>query len=135
MTTQHIERPLRTMLAPAVVLFVGAVLACGDTGLQRDAEVSDTELQSRVQAQLAREAPEQRGQVQVSSRGGVVTVTGSVASQDEAERIADIIDEVDGVDEVRNQLQVAGARTPSVAAPPPGQSPGGMPGQEGRDPR
>lgn len=107
--------------APSGFVAVALLLCVGCDA--PESRVSDTELASRVQSELSREQGANALGIQVKSHDGVVTLRGDVANEDVAEELKDAAKGVDGVEEVRDELQVgmAGGSPPPVGSPPPGE--------------
>lgn len=98
----------------ATVLGVAAALAAASCA-REDAMTDDLELAAEVREELASEGLST--QVSVTALDGVVTLSGRVANDADRRRAESATREIDGVDDVRNRLEVG--LTPPVAAPPP----------------
>jgi osmotically-inducible protein OsmY len=48
--------------------------------------------------------------VQISTDGGIVTLTGQVVSLDDQEKVVDAVSQIVGASNIRNQLQIAGEK-------------------------
>jgi osmotically-inducible protein OsmY len=73
---------------------------------EREAQTDDSKITTRVKAKLADEAPAGLGTIGVETNGGVVQLTGVVASAAMKERAAEIVRGVTGVRDVVNNLNV-----------------------------
>ena len=96
-------------LAGALVLPVAGYAADNDTErLSPKAYLSDTMITSRVKAKLAEEKLASAVQIQVDTDNrGVVTLSGTAKTQEEADKAASIARNVEGVAAVENNIKVA----------------------------
>jgi len=88
--------------------------------------MSDAEIETRVRTELAEARPNEFQSIDVSSRDGIVTLSGPVRSEEAGEQLKDAAEEVDGVEEVRLHLQIVRVDSPDVpgtATPPVGSPP------------
>jgi osmotically-inducible protein OsmY len=83
----------------------------------REEQVADQVLEARVRSELGRVVSDP-GAVEVTSRGGVVTLGGRIP-HDEAARLLAQVSAVRGVSEVVNRLEVADAGGAGGAGSPP----------------
>jgi hypothetical protein len=91
----------------------------------------DQALEQRIRETLRATIPPQAAaSIQVTASNGRVTIRGNVPGEAERERVEDLIQQMPGVREVENQLQVqpqgapggqppGGAQPPDLGAPPP----------------
>jgi len=77
---------------------------------------SDATTLASVKAALALHRDLSRRPISVRARGGVVTLTGEVASSDEKQEVEDLVSSVDGVDDVENLVSVS----PDLSSDEPG---------------
>ena len=108
---------LRSMRSATRVVCIAGLLSlssgCGG-GL------SDEQIVAEIDRQLVNSPMLGGADIDVSSRGGVVTLSGVVASEEQRARAESLASGVEGVDSVESQLEVASvAPAPDVAAPPP----------------
>jgi len=96
-------------LAGALVLPVAGYAADNDSDrLSAKAYLSDTMITSRVKAKLAEEKLASAVQIQVDTDNrGVVTLSGTAKTQEEADKAASIARNVEGVAAVENNIKVA----------------------------
>src|SRR5471032_1613731 len=96
-------------LAGALVLPVTGYTADNDSdSLSPKAFLSDSMITSKVKAKLAEEKLASAVQIQVvTDNRGVVTLSGTANTQDEADRAASIARNVEGVAAVENNIKVA----------------------------
>jgi osmotically-inducible protein OsmY len=87
----------------------------------------DAEVTRQIREALAREASlsETAQQVEVTTAGGVVTLSGSVASAQEKAQVESIAQQKAGTNRVESKLQIgtAGGAQPPAEQPPAGPSP------------
>lgn len=103
------------------------------TGLM--GEVNDGEITTKLNAQLARDERLGAMDIDVDTERGIVTLAGSAASAAAKERAGDIARGIEGVREVRNELQVSDRTAGSDAPTAPDTSAmgatGSSPAKEG----
>ena len=81
---------------------------------------ADGEIAVKVDQEIENSPVLGGAQIDVAARDGVVTLSGVVASEEQALRAEKLAWSVEGVDGVESRLVVSGpAETPPVAAPPP----------------
>jgi osmotically-inducible protein OsmY len=83
---------------------------------------SDEQIVAEIDRQLVNSPMLGGAEIDVSSRGGVVTLSGVVASEEQRAHAESLASGVEGVDSVESQLEVASVAPvppPDVAAPPP----------------
>ena len=105
---------MRRFAAFGIVAATLLVLAC---------DPSDDTVTSAVKSRLAEDAALKPSQVNVASKGGVVTLTGNVASQADKEQAVQIARGATGVSDVVDNLRVQDAATTSGAAASAGAEP------------
>ena len=91
------------------VLILAASLVCAGAG-PATATVSDAWITAKTKIALLTSKDVHASNVNVDTVNGVVTLHGTVESADEKARAAEEARKIDGVKEVRNLLQVVGAR-------------------------
>jgi hyperosmotically inducible protein len=97
------------ILAVCVLAAVGAVTGCSSTPSQRGTGevVSDSALTARVKTAIARDTTIGNAMnVNVNTFRGVVQLAGFVESEEAARRAAEVARNVEGVQSVKNDLQV-----------------------------
>jgi len=77
------------------------------------AAVSDATITTKVKAKFASDKQVSATNIHVDTDNGVVKLTGTAKSQDEAMKAADIAKSTDGVASVDNEIQVSSAGTTS----------------------
>ena len=95
-------------LAAALVLtglLAGPIAACS-SGSTTGEYIDDTTVSTRVRAQLVTDKDLNVTQIDVETFKGVVSLSGFVDSQAAKERANKLVSGVEGVKEVRNNLQV-----------------------------
>ena len=90
-------------------------LTTAGCGPREDTLTEDLELAAEVRNELQAENLDER--VAVTTRDGVVTLSGQVASAADRMRAEATAARVDGVEEIQNRLEVR--MPPPVGAPPP----------------
>jgi hyperosmotically inducible periplasmic protein len=103
-------RPVATALL-AFSLLAGAGCTTSDTGAQRTAGqvIDDATLTARVKTAIARDAGLRALAINVDTDRGVVHLKGTVSSSDQATRVIDAAQRVEGVRRVVNELEVRSA--------------------------
>ena len=92
---------VRRALAATVTIACALLLSMPDV---QAADAQDRKLRSEVQAILG--AVDGLAKVRAAAEAGVVTLSGEVAAQDDAERAAEMVKAVDGVVAVNDRIQV-----------------------------
>jgi hypothetical protein len=87
------------------------------------AQANDAQVVSQVQSKLYSDPTVQSKQITVQAKDGVVTLSGSVASDAERAAAASQAASVDGVKTVVNNLTVAAPQTAEDTTPPPAPAP------------
>jgi len=106
---------IATMLLMAALLggcAAGTMMGAGQGGRAEDGRSyeearADNLLAAAVNRALVRDKSVNAGDIRVSVRDSVVTLAGTVASDDRAEHIADMVRQIDGVKGVVNNLRVS----------------------------
>ena len=93
-----------TAMSVAMISLVGCV-APGTPGYPATS-VDDANVTAQVRTALVNEAMFKVNQVRVETVNGVVTLTGTVQSRPEADRVVEMTKTVQGVKEIRNSLDV-----------------------------
>ena len=73
---------------------------------KRTGEETDEQIKAEVEQVLTDDSWLDASNIQVSVQGGVVTLTGTVDSRDSKRLAEDLVDEVSGVKDVQNNLQI-----------------------------
>lgn len=81
--------------------FLSATLLCSSLVYANTTQISDTDLVSNIQSQFAADKMTSDLHVQVSSRDGIVTLTGKVNTDAEADKLIQIADSTPGVSDVK----------------------------------
>jgi hyperosmotically inducible protein len=71
--------------------------------------VSDATITTKIKAEMAKERGVSASHIKVDTDNGVVKLSGTARSRDEADRAAAIAKETKGVVSVRNDIQIAAA--------------------------
>jgi hypothetical protein len=100
------------MRTAACAIFLFALLACGS-------ERSDETITAEISQQLANSPVLGGTQLDVTSRGGVVTLSGVVSNQEQRARAESLAWGVEGVESVESRIEISSSAPPAVAAPPP----------------
>jgi hyperosmotically inducible periplasmic protein len=91
----------------ALVIWVAALAGCQTTSEQTAAQsMRDASVSAAVQMKLTGDRTSNFARVDVESQGGIVHLTGVVPSPEEKSRAEELAGQVDGVQAVRNSLQV-----------------------------
>ncbi len=103
---------MRLSIRPATLLVVLALatpplVACGG-GRPIARTVDDSAITAGVKAALMNDPQVNATQIDVSTAGGVVTISGAVKSDAEAQRAVQLARGVSGVRDVQSQLKVGG---------------------------
>lgn len=114
--------------APAAVATTGDRPAEPATAANSGEPVSDDQLTARVQSGFYRDDDLRRSSIDVAAASGVVTLKGTVASEDRRRQALSVARQVPGVTDVRDELQV----DPTVP-PLPGGDPGARAAGEASD--
>lgn len=91
-------------MSVAVISLVGCV-APGTPGYPATS-VDDANVTAQIRTALVNEAMFKVNQVRIETVNGVVTLTGTVQSRPEADRVVEMTKTVQGVREIRNNLDV-----------------------------
>ena len=95
------KRTSLLIAAASAILATGSALAAGS-----DQPVTDTAITTGVKAELAKDTSTSATAVHVTTKNGVVSLTGTVKSQAEKEKAEKDARAVKGVQSVDNQLEV-----------------------------
>ena len=88
------------------------------------AVMKDSVLTTKAKAELLRNEQTKDSTIHVSTHRGVVTLTGEVDSKEKAEQAREVVAQVDGVKNIRNELIYPGsAAEPAPSAPPVSSAP------------
>jgi hyperosmotically inducible periplasmic protein len=86
--------------------------------------VKDSVLTTKAKAQLMSNEETKDSTIHVSTHRGVVTLTGEVDSKEKAEQAQEVVAQIDGVKNIRNELIYPGsAAGPAPSAPPVSSAP------------
>lgn len=83
------------------------------------AELGDSMLTAKAKTALLRNEGTKHSTIHVSTESGVVTLSGAVNSKERAEQALEVVAQINGVENIRNDLTYPG----SAAAPEPSSSP------------
>jgi len=83
-----------------------ALLGCANAGEKTGAYVDDSWITSKVKSQMLADKTVKGTNITVNTTKGVVTLSGTAASQEESHKAAEIARNVQGVKEVENQIHV-----------------------------
>lgn len=114
----------RRMQSAALVVCVAALLS-GACGTAR----SDETIAGEIDQQLANSPVLGGAEIDVTARGGIVTLSGVVSSEEQRAHAESLARGVEGVESVESRLEVASAPSaapPAVVAPPPERPEPGM---------
>jgi hyperosmotically inducible protein len=95
------------LTAVPVVSFVGCSSMTGQTAGQY---VDDRTISSRVKAKLVADKASNLTRVDVDTTNRVVSLNGIVQSREQKNRAEQLVMQVDGVRDVKNNLQIQGSR-------------------------
>jgi osmotically-inducible protein OsmY len=109
------ETHMKKFLTSATLVLALCLTGCIDNDPYGAAE-SEATITARVQQELADEGVP--GNIQVTSRANLVTLTGTVPDQDAKEKAEDVAHDVDGVDRVMNNLRTTMAGDAPAASGP-----------------
>jgi osmotically-inducible protein OsmY len=84
--------------------------AAGQMGATTPATAEDAQLQARLEASLSQSEELSDVDINADVRGGVAHLEGEVATDTLRQKAEELAREVDGIDEVRNEIRVAGGR-------------------------
>jgi BON domain len=115
---------MRRFAAPGIMAATFFLLAC---------DPSDDTVTASVKTRLAENATLKASQVEVATESGVVTLTGTVASQSEKDQAVQIAHGATGVTYVVDQLKVQDATTTGGATAPAATASGSAPAAESGD--
>lgn len=96
------------MLFPVVLVLTAAGIAAAD-----DRVVDDSSISARVQQKIESDGRFEGPKIRVETRDGEVTLKGTVASQADVRRAAELAGYVDGVKRVDNRLKTVKSYTSS----------------------
>jgi osmotically-inducible protein OsmY len=100
MTIEHVRNWL--ILTVLIALLGG----CANAGEKTGAYVDDSGLASKVKSQMLADETVEGTNITVNTTKGVVTLSGTAASQEESHRAEEIARNVQGVKEVENHIRV-----------------------------
>lgn len=101
--SQARTKATRRIAAAGAIALAFCFAACTDTDQYGATETNDTGLTARVKQKLSDENVP--GDIQVSARAGLVTLSGTVPDQTAKEKAENVTTGVDGVDRVMNNLR------------------------------
>lgn len=108
---------LRYGLGPAMAVLLVAASACGRQEPTDRAAMTDADITAAVQAKFFEESAVKGSDIDVAADNGVVTLSGSVPTDDVRSKAEQIARDVDGVDTVQNRIGVV-AMAEGVAGRP-----------------
>lgn len=97
-------RNIRSLLILFAVLF--AVAACSSLNQVTPSELDDEAMEADIRASIAKVVPSQTFDIGVSVDDGAVTLTGTVDSTTERQKIVNAAADVEGVRRIINNIQV-----------------------------
>jgi hypothetical protein len=115
----------QTLRAGAMVALAGCLWI--PAGLAQNAPASDGDLQASVAAALSNDAALKGQQVQAFTSQGVVTLKGSVQTEQQRQEAETVAANVAGVAGIQDNIVVADGNTTLPPPPPQGQEPATMP--------
>lgn len=95
---------IATAMVSAMITLVGCV-APGSPGYP-GTSVDDANVSAQIRTALMNEAVFKVNQIRIETVNGVVTLTGTVQSRPEADRVVEMTKTIQGVREIRNGLDV-----------------------------
>lgn len=95
---------IATGMASAMITLVGCV-APGTPGYPATS-VDDANVSAQIRTALMNEAIFKVNQIRIETVNGVVTLTGTVQSRPEADRVVEMTKTIQGVREIRNGLDI-----------------------------
>jgi len=93
-------------LAPLVVLVVFGLVACGSMNRATPKQWDDTAIKADVKGKIAEVYPGKTFDIGVSVDHQIVTLTGTVDTAEQSQRIGEAANSVNGVKRVINNIQV-----------------------------
>ena len=104
---RHVQY-LRALLVAGVCMTPLAAAACGGTSGVINRTMDDGTLTTQVKTALLNEPGVDATRINVSTAGGVVTLTGAVKSGDEEQKALATARRINGVRDVKSELKVGG---------------------------
>jgi len=96
------NRKIAVLSAFLVILAIG----CGSINRATPSSMDDTAMKADVKGKIAEVYPKEATEIGVTVDHGVVTLTGTVATPTEAQKIGEAAGSVHGVSQVINNIQV-----------------------------
>ena len=100
------KRSYASVLVAAALAMAGGVALADEGATKSDQPVKDTFITTKVKAELAKDPGTKAHDIHVTTKDGVVSLTGLVGSKAEKELAAQDAKKVKGVIDVRNDLTV-----------------------------
>ena len=88
------------------IVGVAALALLSSSAFADDKPVSDSWITTKVKAELAKDSDTQASKIHVTTKDGVVMLSGTAASKEEADKAERDAKTIDGVKEVRNKIDV-----------------------------
>jgi hyperosmotically inducible protein len=95
---------LAAAMAATMITLVGCVVP-GPPGYPATS-VDDANVSAQIRTALMNEAVFKVNQIRIETTNGVVTLTGTVQSRPEADRVVEMTKTIQGVREIRNSLDI-----------------------------
>ncbi|HEY1327087.1 MAG TPA: BON domain-containing protein [Casimicrobiaceae bacterium] len=106
------DKSKNTQAADQTTTSTTATTAAPSTSSSAHEAISDAALTTKVKAGLAKEKNVSATHIKVETDNGVVKLSGTAKSQQEADRAAQVARDTKGVTSVQNDIQVAAASNP-----------------------
>jgi hyperosmotically inducible periplasmic protein len=100
--------PLNVALLAVAFVLQLSVLGCGAASTSIAQSTDDATITARVKTALLNSRDLSALKIDVSTNGGVVTISGAVKSKDEETRAVEIARGINGVKDVKSALRVEG---------------------------
>jgi hyperosmotically inducible protein len=94
----------------SVVLFIGIVGCASQPKHAADARTDDAAITAAIRAKLSNDATLHLFRINVDTRQGIVTLSGTLPTEERKQRAAELAARVDGVRQIENLLQVGQTR-------------------------
>ena len=94
------------ILAGALIVALAGCASSGDTGKKTGAYVDDAWITTKVKSEMVADKDVKAHKIEVDTKNGIVRLTGTVESWQEANKATDIARSVKGVTAVENDIRV-----------------------------
>ena len=88
------------------IVGVAALALLSSSAFADDKPVSDSWITTKVKAELMKDTTTQASKIHVTTKDGVVMLSGTASSKEEADKAEHDAKMIDGVKEVRNKIDV-----------------------------